>query len=82
MSILAGFILLDFPANTKKFSARERELAIQRLLHDNDAQDSEDQHTPSHLEALKLALGNWRTWIFVVGYMVSSDSDVLNYGPY
>ena len=70
-SVIASFILLDFPATTAKFSERERELAMQRILAEGLSVRSEDNSGIGHLKALKLALSNWRTWVFTVGYMVS-----------
>lgn len=32
-----------------------------------------------HLKALKLAVSNWRTWVFVVGYMAVVGSSTLSY---
>ena len=69
-SIIASFILLDFPANSKRLSERERELAIQRILSEGLSVRSEDIPEISHIQALKLALSNWRTWAFTIGYMV------------
>jgi hypothetical protein len=71
-SICAAFLLLDFPANTKRLTPRERELAIQRIISDSITVRSEDSPTISHFQALKLAGQNWRTWGFTTGYMVSS----------
>lgn len=69
-SIVAAFILLDFPANSKRLTEAERRLAILRLKSESLIVHSEDQPELGHLAALKVALGNWRTWMFVVGYMV------------
>jgi MFS family permease len=77
-SLIASFILLDFPATTAKFSARERELAMQRIIADGLSIRSEDNPSIGHLRALKLALSDWRTWAFTVGYMVSGHIGVLN----
>ncbi len=77
-SIIASFILLDFPATTAKFSERERELAMKRIIADGLSVRSEGNADMSHLRALKLALSNWKTWVFTVGYMVSAQTGVLN----
>jgi len=69
-AICAHFILLDFPANTKRFSERERELAISRLQADNVTARTEDTPRLTSLQALATALGNWRLWLLTVGYMV------------
>lgn len=78
-SIVASFILLDFPANTKRFSQRERELAIQRLLADSTRVETEDTPPLSHLQALKQSVAHWKTWLFVVGYMAIVGSSTLSY---
>ncbi|KAH9892113.1 major facilitator superfamily domain-containing protein [Xylariomycetidae sp. FL2044] len=78
-SILSSFILLDFPANTKKFSERERQLAIQRLLSEHVQTGAEDAPEVGHLQALRIALTNWRVWLFVVGYMAVVGSSTLSY---
>ncbi|KAI1487981.1 major facilitator superfamily domain-containing protein [Biscogniauxia mediterranea] len=78
-SIIAGFILPDFPANTKRLTERERELAIQRLLFEQVSTNPEDSPKPTHLQALKMALTNWRVWLFVVGYMAVVGSSTLSY---
>ncbi|KAH7018198.1 putative vitamin H transporter [Microdochium trichocladiopsis] len=80
VSVISAFVLLDFPATTSKFSPRERELAMQRLLADNVQNDNdEDAPKPTHLGALKMALLNWRVWLFVVGYMAIVGSSTLSY---
>lgn len=68
-SIIASFLLLDFPYNSKRLTERERELAIQRLLSD-DFQVHNEGSEISHLQALKISLRNWRVWVFTIGYMV------------
>jgi len=75
-SIIASFILLDFPANTKRLSERERELAIKRLQYGRPP-PSEEKMT--HLRALKVAVTNWRLWLFVVGYMAIVGASTLSY---
>ncbi|KAF3019327.1 hypothetical protein E8E14_009814 [Neopestalotiopsis sp. 37M] len=78
-SIIASFILMDFPANTKRLSDRERALAIRRLQAANGRVETEDTPKLSHLQALKVALTNWRVWLFVVGYMAVVGSSTLSY---
>lgn len=68
---VAFFILPDFPATSKrKFNDRERALAVRRLQSDEQAMRGEEEPKLGHLAALKLAMVNWRTWLFVIGYMV------------
>jgi MFS family permease len=69
-SLIASFILLDFPANSKRLTDRERELAILRIQSESMSVRTEDTPELGHLKALGLALRNWRVWVLTVGYMV------------
>jgi len=75
--MISAFILPDFPANTKRLSARERELAITRLECDN-IHTSADERLNS-IQAFSQSVRNWRTWILVAGYMVIVGSSTLSY---
>lgn len=77
-AICAAFILPDFPSNTKKFNAREKELAISRLEADHAHHRSEDNMLSS-LQALKQALSSWQVWLMTAGYMVIVGSSTLSY---
>lgn len=78
-SIVAAFILPDFPENEKRLSDDERKLAVLRIRSEALIIHSEDQPKLGHIGALKVALSNWRTWIFVVGYMVSYFLPLLHH---
>lgn len=79
VAIAAAFILPDFPSNTsaRKLNAAERSLAIRRLEIDAKSRPTEEEPHLSHLQALKLSVINWRTWLLIVGYMVSECLDFL-----
>lgn len=78
-AMCAAFILPDFPANTKRLTSRERELAISRLEADNVHGRTEDTPHLTSLQALRQSVTNWRTWILVAGYMVIVGSSTLSY---
>ena len=78
-AIIAAFILPDFPANTKRLSDRERELAISRLEADNVTNRTEGAPRLTSLQAFTQAIQNWRTWLLVAGYMVIVGSSTLSY---
>ncbi|KAJ4250235.1 hypothetical protein NW762_012050 [Fusarium torreyae] len=80
-AIIACAVLPDFPANTStmKFSNGERELAIRRLQQNSRQVATEDEPRLGHWEAFKLSMLNWRTWLFVVGYMAIVGSSTLSY---
>ncbi|KAH8596271.1 major facilitator superfamily domain-containing protein [Bisporella sp. PMI_857] len=77
-SIIAYFLLLDFPANEKSFSPRERELAMQRIAYDQLTVQVDGPEI-GHLKALLVAARNWRLWAFTVGYMTIVGSSTLSY---
>jgi MFS family permease len=71
-SLISYFLLLDFPATSMRLTERERELAIQRLQYEylkSAAGTTTEEEKFTHLEAFKKSFSNWRTWLFVVGYM-------------
>ena len=81
-ALIASLLLLDFPGNvsSSKFSEREKQLAIQRLVYDHEhSRSGEPGPELSHLQALKAAISNWRVWLFVVGYMAVVGSSTLSY---
>lgn len=86
VALIAAFVLPDFPATTsdRKLSAAERDLAIKRLQIDARRRPVEEEAHNTHLQALKLSLTNWRTWLLVVGYMVCSScyAPVCSHRPF
>lgn len=71
VALIAVGILPDFPSTASKFkfTEEERRLAVARLVHDQSR--AEEGSNLTHMQALKRSLSNWKTWLFVVGYMVS-----------
>lgn len=65
----ASFILLDFPSNTKRLTDRERAIAIARLQVGN-VQVRTATHKVGKRVSFVNAITNWRTWGFIIGYMV------------
>lgn len=72
-AIVAAFLLLDFPANTKHLTDRERAIAIARLQEDSVTVRGEGEKV-GKMQSFMLALRDWRTWGFIFGYMVHSSS--------
>lgn len=77
--MISYFLLLDFPASTKKLSDRERRLAISRLQAGEVSSYSEDTPRLGSLEALRQSITNWRTSLLTAGYMVIVGSSTLSY---
>lgn len=78
-ALIAGFILPDFPANTKRLTPREREIAIARLEADDVQNRGDDSPRLSSLEAIRQSLISWRVWLHIAGYMVIVGSSTLSY---
>lgn len=68
-SLVSAFLLLDFPENSKRLSARERKLAVLRLCYATQQRRVSEDERLLLVEAMKRAFTNWRMWLFVVGYM-------------
>jgi MFS family permease len=69
-AICASFILLDFPANSKRLTERERAIAIARLRGGGVQTHVEGQERMGKGQSFKLAIMDWRTIGFILGYMV------------
>ncbi|KAE8368203.1 major facilitator superfamily domain-containing protein [Aspergillus caelatus] len=78
-ALISFFILPDFPATTKRLSARERQIAIARLESDNVTAMTEDGERLSPWQAVLGSVKDWRTWMFVIGYMVIVGASTLSY---
>lgn len=72
VALIALFILPDFPTNSKRLSQREKEVAVARLVTENVTVITEDNERLTHWQAVVASVQDWRTWMFIVGYMVSS----------
>ncbi|KAL5590049.1 hypothetical protein FOVSG1_011916 [Fusarium oxysporum f. sp. vasinfectum] len=77
-AIIAAFLLLDFPANTRHLTDRERAIAIARLQEDSVTVRGQGEKV-GKMQSLILALRDWRTWGFIFGYMVIVGSSTLSY---
>jgi hypothetical protein len=64
------FLLVDFPASTNKLTERERYIAVNRLREGNVAVREGGEQKIGKRKSFILALCDWRTWGFILGYMV------------
>lgn len=78
-AIIALFILPDFPATSRRLSEREKHVAVARLATENVTATTADSERLSNWQAMKISVQDWRTWVFVVGYMVIVGSSTLTY---
>jgi MFS family permease len=71
IALIALFVLPDFPANSRRLSEREKHVAVARLATENVTAMTEDSERLTHWKAVVMSVRDWRTWMFIIGYMVS-----------
>lgn len=80
-ALISYFVLPDFPATSRRFSEREKQIALARLASENVTAATEDTEHLSNLGAIKVACKDWRTLAFVIGYMVRQHSSCTSSRP-
>ncbi|KAJ9656246.1 hypothetical protein H2198_005097 [Neophaeococcomyces mojaviensis] len=78
-AFIAIFILPDFPLTSKRLTPRERQIASARLREDGVTVRNADGGNVGKRQSFWLALKDWRTWGFILGYMVIVGSSTLSY---
>lgn len=80
VSFIAPFILLDYPATSKKLTLAQRQLAFKRLQADGITSREEGaDHATTHFKAFMAAITNWRLWLLAIAYMTIIGSLSLSY---
>ena len=74
-ALIAPFILLDFPTTSKKLSERERAIACARLQ-EGGVTVRDGEGNIGKRKSFMLALLDWRTWGFIIGYMVCPNAEI------
>jgi len=59
----------DYPTTTRWLSEREKKLAVARLVSNED-----DGDRLTHLQALKASVKDWKTWGFMLVYVLLNGS--------
>ncbi|EJD00008.1 MFS general substrate transporter [Fomitiporia mediterranea MF3/22] len=77
--LFAWIILPDWPATTRWLTDEERNLAVQRLLHDGIASSGAEAARPSHTESLKMSFREWRLYPLIFMYMLATGSQTIQY---
>ncbi|KAI9325796.1 major facilitator superfamily domain-containing protein [Zopfochytrium polystomum] len=77
--VAAFFILPDYPSNTSWLTEGERKLATARLLADSIGQAAGPGATHGHVASLVETLGDWRTWMFTLLFMLVTGSQTIQY---
>lgn len=70
------------PLTSKRLSPEERKLAYNLLVADGITSRNDEEFSISHMQALKLAVSNWRLYPLVCGYMiVIGNMSLSNFYP-
>jgi hypothetical protein len=77
VALIGALVLPDFPATAKWLSDEERQFAQWRLV--DDAKDNDDADAVSLLTGLKMALGDYRLYIFILFQHVSLLTQTFQY---
>ncbi|KAN0065994.1 hypothetical protein ACQY0O_000086 [Thecaphora frezii] len=77
VALAAVFILPDYAATTRWLTPREKALAVKRLVVQS-ASTHRGRET-SHREGFMMAVKDWKTWAFTVGYMSISGAGTISY---
>lgn len=76
---VARFVLLDYPENTSRLTPAERQLAIVRMMYDRKATSALQTAKLPLLKAVRAAVTDFRTYVFVVLYMLDNGSTTISY---
>ncbi len=76
IAVVAVFILPDYPTTTRWLSEEEKELVVRRLSTEN--LNTTGEHL-GHMESLRLAFKDWRTYVFLFLYAMSTGAMTMTY---
>ncbi|WKT43527.1 MFS transporter superfamily [Fusarium oxysporum f. sp. vasinfectum] len=79
VGIIACFVLLDYPHNSKRLSPQERQLAQIRIVADGLASTSGLSGRLTHWQAFVAAISDPRTYIFIVLFMLDVGAGTISY---
>jgi MFS family permease len=74
ISVVAVFVLPDYPTTTKFLNEREKMLAVARLVSDED-----DKERLTHKQAFFAAVKDVKTWLFTLGYVLLNGAGTISY---
>ena len=78
-AVMCKFILLDYPATTRRLSEEERQLATVRILQDKQATTSHATRKLKPWDAFIAAIVDLRTYFFMAMYLLDNGCATINY---
>ncbi|ODN99557.1 nicotinamide mononucleotide permease [Cryptococcus wingfieldii CBS 7118] len=79
LGFFTWYFMPDWPSTTKFLTPEERLLASQRLAYEGLGNTAGAEGPLGHWDAMKMAFGDWRTWMFVVLYMLATGAQTIQY---
>ncbi|TVY71267.1 MFS transporter prlL [Lachnellula suecica] len=79
LSIIAKFVILDFPDSSKVLTLEERQLASVRILADSAVEGSIGSKRLTHWEAFKAAACDLRTYAFMLVFVLDVGAGTISY---
>ncbi|KAJ6440721.1 major facilitator superfamily transporter [Purpureocillium lavendulum] len=79
VALIAYFVLLDYPATSKRLTPEERMLARIRIIHDSVSNGTTGQRRLSHWQAFVAAISDPRTYMFLVLFMLDVGAGTISY---
>ncbi|KAH7140321.1 major facilitator superfamily domain-containing protein [Dactylonectria estremocensis] len=73
------FIIPDYPHNSRRFNAEERQLAHIRIMYDKNIDVTLDSNTLTSKQAFKAVIADWKTWMFLVLYNLNGTCTTISY---
>jgi hypothetical protein len=79
VSLIAFFVLLDYPATSKRLTPDEQRLAALRIIHDSISSGRTSKNRLSHWQAFVAAICDPRTYLFLVLFMLDVGAGTISY---
>ncbi|KAH6880030.1 major facilitator superfamily domain-containing protein [Thelonectria olida] len=73
------FLIPDYPRNSRRFTAEQRQLAQIRMMYDRNINVTLDHSTLTSRQALLAVLADWKTWVFLVLYNLNGTCTTITY---
>jgi MFS family permease len=79
VGLVTWYFMPDWPSTTKWLTEGERILASERLAYDGLGDTQGATGHVGEWQAVKMVLRDWRSWMFVVMYMLCTGSQTIQY---
>ncbi|KAL6416033.1 uncharacterized protein AUP68_00242 [Ilyonectria robusta] len=78
-SVCLFFAIPDYPHNSRRITAEQRQLAQIRIMYDQNINVKLDSNTLTSRQAFKAVVADWKTWMFLVLYNLNGTCTTISY---